>query len=52
MKKNSTVHENDIKPGQIRWINMQISVIDTGVGISQENLPKLFVEFGKLDEHS
>ena len=51
----NTIKEDDlviIKPEQTRWINLQISVIDTGVGIAQENLSKLFLEFGKLDEHS
>jgi len=27
-----------------------ISVIDNGVGISEENIPKLFTNFGKLKE--
>ena len=26
--------------------------MDSGVGIKKENLGKLFMEFGKLDEHS
>jgi len=29
-----------------------IEINDNGVGIKQENLSKLFYEFGKLDEHS
>ena len=29
-----------------------MSIIDSGVGISQENIPKLFMNFSKLDEHS
>ena len=31
---------------------MQISITDTGVGISPENIGKLFLDFGKLDENS
>jgi len=31
---------------------MKIEIIDSGVGIKKENLEKLFMEFGKLDEHS
>jgi signal transduction histidine kinase len=27
-------------------------VIDTGIGISEEGLEKLFIDFGKLDENS
>ena len=29
-----------------------IEIADNGVGIKQENLSKLFMEFNKLDEHS
>ena len=29
-----------------------MKIIDTGVGIKKENLPKLFMDFAKLDEHS
>lgn len=29
-----------------------IEVEDSGKGISKENLKNLFVDFGKLDEHS
>lgn len=28
-----------------------IEIEDNGVGISQENIKKLFIDFGKLDEH-
>ena len=41
-----------VKVGQSRWLSFKISVIDTGVGIAKENIPKLFVDFGKLNEHS
>ena len=34
------------------WVQLQISVIDTGIGISEEGKKKLFIDFGKLDENS
>ena len=34
------------------YIKLRIQISDTGVGIAKENLPKLFMEFGKLDQHS
>ena len=34
------------------YLVLQISVIDTGIGISEEGLKKLFVDFGKLQENS
>ena len=34
------------------FIRFRIDIIDSGVGIAKENLGKLFMEFGKLDEHS
>ena len=40
------------KIGEQRFVQLQISVIDTGVGISEEGLKKLFIDFGKLDENS
>jgi signal transduction histidine kinase len=33
-------------------LNIKISVIDTGLGISEDGLKKLFIDFGKLDENS
>jgi len=33
-------------------VKLKIEIIDSGVGIKKENLSKLFMEFGKLDEHS
>ena len=32
------------------YVNLQISIIDTGIGISKENLGKLFHDFGKLND--
>ena len=33
-------------------MNFEISVIDTGIGMSEEGCKKLFIDFGKLDESS
>ena len=38
--------------GDERFVNLQVSIKDTGYGISEEGLEKLFVDFGKLDENS
>jgi signal transduction histidine kinase len=35
-----------------RFVQLQLSVIDTGIGISEEGLNKLFIDFSKLDESS
>ena len=34
--------------GQERYINIKISVIDTGIGITKEGISNLFIDFGKL----
>ena len=33
-------------------MNLQISIIDTGIGISQVGLQNLFIDFSKLTENS
>ena len=33
------------------YINFEIKIKDSGCGISKENISKLFMNFGKLDEH-
>ena len=43
---------NGFKIGDERFVKLQISVIDNGVGISEEGITKLFVDFGKLDKNS
>lgn len=48
MKKGS--HKNSQMVNE--FIKFQIEIEDTGMGISPENLSKLFINFGKLDEHS
>lgn len=44
--------KEDIIEAQKRFVQLKISVIDNGVGISEEGLKNLFVDFGKLDENS
>ena len=34
-----------------KYLSLQLSVIDTGIGISKEGLKKLFIDFGKLKEN-
>ena len=38
--------------GPIQYIKIKLEISDTGCGIKKENLSKLFMDFGKLDEHS
>ena len=38
--------------GDSTYVKFRIDIIDTGIGIQKENLKKLFMNFGKLDEHS
>lgn len=33
------------------YIEFEIHIIDTGCGISTENIPKLFMNFSRLEEH-
>ena len=33
-----------------KLINLEINIIDNGLGISKEGLKKLFMDFGKLSE--
>ena len=44
------IQKNKIEPGKY-YVKFQINVEDTGVGIAQENLDKLFIDFGRLSEH-
>jgi len=32
-------------------LNLQIKIIDSGIGISEEGIKKLFLNFGKLQEN-
>jgi signal transduction histidine kinase len=47
-KKQKT---NEVKVGQESYVNIKISVIDTGIGITKEGISKLFIDFGKLQEN-
>jgi signal transduction histidine kinase len=35
-----------------KYVKFEIRIIDSGVGISKENLSKLFMNFSKLEEHA
>ncbi len=35
-----------------KYIKFEIRIEDSGYGISKENIPKLFMNFGKLEEHA
>ena len=51
--KNEREEESDcIKNGDKRFVQLQLSIIDTGIGISEAGLEKLFMDFSKLDENS
>lgn len=34
------------------YINLQVSIIDNGIGISEEGLKSLFIDFSRLEENS
>ena len=46
-KKN--LNEDDLNY-KIISLHFVVEIIDNGIGIKQENIPKLFMEFNKLDE--
>jgi signal transduction histidine kinase len=37
---------------ELHFVKIKIEIEDQGVGIAKENLPKLFMDFSKLDENS
>lgn len=43
--------ENATKAGE-KYIKFEIRIVDSGQGISPENLSKLFMNFSKLEEHA
>jgi signal transduction histidine kinase len=61
-RDSSSLHSNNamVLPSNLdesefdneKYIKIRIDIQDTGVGIKKENLSKLFMDFGKLDEHS
>lgn len=40
------------RKNQEKYIRFEIRIKDSGVGISPENIGKLFMNFSKLDEHA
>ncbi len=46
-KQNITEDDLNYK---IITLHFVVEIIDNGIGIKQENIPKLFMEFNKLDE--
>lgn len=44
------IQQNNEESGKY-YVKFQISIIDTGVGIEEENLDKLFIDFSRLGEH-
>lgn len=52
LRESINVHlESQIKPQKVtKFIHLQIIIRDTGVGIEPEDLSKLFIDFGKLDD--
>jgi K+-sensing histidine kinase KdpD len=54
MKEPKKQEEKSKEPlrGQEKYIKFEIRIQDSGLGISPENLSKLFMNFSKLDEHA
>ena len=52
MKPPSVEISKPIVDGQEHYVNIELSVIDNGVGMSEEGCKKLFIDFSKLDENS
>ena len=48
---NETCNSENMED-QSHYIKFKLEISDTGCGIKKENLRKLFMDFGKLDEHS
>jgi len=48
MRKKSEIITESVR----FYISYEIRIIDTGIGISQEGISNLFVDFGKLGENS
>lgn len=47
----NSVMNNSFMVDDIYFVHLQLLVCDTGCGISEEGLKKLFVDFGKLEEN-
>ena len=48
---NETKSTFKAKEGQVKFINFEIRITDSGCGISKENLGKLFLNFSRLEDH-
>lgn len=44
------IDPNIVRQGEEFYVNLQLAICDNGVGISQENCKKLFIDFGKLED--
>ena len=42
--------DNNLLEVEEQYIHLQITIRDTGIGIKQENLKNLFINFGKLED--
>ena len=49
---NASEISKEFEEEQLKYIKVKLEISDTGCGIKKENLSKLFMDFGKLDEHS
>ena len=51
-KSNQSKLSKQSNPGTVeKYVQVQVSIIDNGVGMSPEGLKNLFVDFGKLKEN-
>ena len=48
---NKQADHQTIDEGIESYIKFALEIEDSGVGISEENLPKIFIDFMKLNEH-
>ena len=47
--KINVISHQIISPGSPeKYVNLQISIIDTGIGMTEEGLSHMFMDFGKL----
>lgn len=49
---NGQINQNELYQENTCFINLQLVICDTGVGISPDGIKNLFMDFGKLDENS
>jgi signal transduction histidine kinase len=40
-----------VKEEETNYISLRLSIIDTGIGMSEEGLKNLFIDFGRLAEN-